>query len=355
MVSKTWTDEVSELFAFGIEQTIIGTTEAIGLQGSLQNVRLKQDGEAGKGALLNRGGGQRTQRRPDVLLGFWSHLDPLAAQNRTDPFGRPAAFGNVVDCGKRLERNEFRALSSERATEIVPIAAHGDCGCPDRTAEAPSRHGWYRYRRDGLCPTPCIRVFENTVVVDALGGRRLRNLTVRGSDGKTQNVAADVLAISGGWNQAMGIGCNLGSRPVWSDEIHAFLLASSACRHDADGLGCGTFLSRGGIGGWSPRRYGGGGRFRFFPVGRDYSTVRRRCNRKHAALACRRRQKKVFVDFQHDVTDTDIDGSGTLSIAELLPNRSTGVIAMKATVHNQSSELVMEGTQRYLIQKQPAA
>ena len=229
------------MFAFGIEQTIIGTTEAIGLQGSLQNVRLKQDGEAGKGALLNRGGGQRTQRRPDVLLGFWSHLDPLAAQNRTDPFGRPAAFGNVVDCGKRLERNEFRALSSERATEIVPIAAHGDCGCPDRTAEAPSRHGWYRYRRDGLCPTPCIRVFENTVVVDALGGRRLRNLTVRGSDGKTQNVAADVLAISGGWNQAMGIGCNLGSRPVWSDEIHAFLLASPPAGMTLTGSAAGHF------------------------------------------------------------------------------------------------------------------
>jgi acyl dehydratase len=45
----------------------------------------------------------------------------------------------------------------------------------------------------------------------------------------------------------------------------------------------------------------------------------------------------------------------TLEVAELLPNRSTGVIAMKTTVHNQSSELVMDGTQRYLIRKKPAA
>ena len=42
-----------------------------------------------------------------------------------------------------------------------------------------------------------------------------------------------------------------------------------------------------------------------------------------------------------------------LEIAELAPNRSTGVIAIKSTVHNQKSELVMEGTQRYLVRKKP--
>jgi acyl dehydratase len=42
-----------------------------------------------------------------------------------------------------------------------------------------------------------------------------------------------------------------------------------------------------------------------------------------------------------------------LEIVELLPNRTTGVIAIKSTVHNQKSELVMEGTQRYLLRKKP--
>jgi acyl dehydratase len=42
-----------------------------------------------------------------------------------------------------------------------------------------------------------------------------------------------------------------------------------------------------------------------------------------------------------------------LEIVELAPNRSTGVIAMRSTVHNQKSELVMEGTQRYLLRKKP--
>jgi acyl dehydratase len=42
-----------------------------------------------------------------------------------------------------------------------------------------------------------------------------------------------------------------------------------------------------------------------------------------------------------------------LEIVELAPNRGTGVIAIKSTVHNQKSELVMEGTQRYLVRKKP--
>ena len=42
-----------------------------------------------------------------------------------------------------------------------------------------------------------------------------------------------------------------------------------------------------------------------------------------------------------------------LEIVDLKPNRSTGVVAIKSTVHNQKSELVMDGTQRYLLRKKP--
>lgn len=42
-----------------------------------------------------------------------------------------------------------------------------------------------------------------------------------------------------------------------------------------------------------------------------------------------------------------------LEIVELTPNRTTGVIAMRSTVHNQKAELVLEGTQRYLVRKNP--
>ncbi|MGY8666034.1 MaoC family dehydratase [Bradyrhizobium sp. UFLA05-109] len=43
-----------------------------------------------------------------------------------------------------------------------------------------------------------------------------------------------------------------------------------------------------------------------------------------------------------------------LEVAELSPNRTTGVIGLKSTVYNQSSKLVLEGVQRYLVRKKVA-
>jgi len=38
-----------------------------------------------------------------------------------------------------------------------------------------------------------------------------------------------------------------------------------------------------------------------------------------------------------------------LTITELVPQRTTGIVAMRATVHNQNGELVLDGTHRYLV------
>ncbi|HET6608823.1 MAG TPA: MaoC family dehydratase [Rhodopila sp.] len=42
-----------------------------------------------------------------------------------------------------------------------------------------------------------------------------------------------------------------------------------------------------------------------------------------------------------------------LEIDELTPNRTTGVVGLRTTVHNQRRELVLEGRQRYLIRRRP--
>jgi acyl dehydratase len=36
---------------------------------------------------------------------------------------------------------------------------------------------------------------------------------------------------------------------------------------------------------------------------------------------------------------------------ELCPGRTTGVVVMRATIHNQARELVMEGEHRYLFRR----
>lgn len=38
-----------------------------------------------------------------------------------------------------------------------------------------------------------------------------------------------------------------------------------------------------------------------------------------------------------------------LEIAELIRQKTTGIVAMRATVHNQNGELVLDGTHRYLM------
>jgi len=40
-----------------------------------------------------------------------------------------------------------------------------------------------------------------------------------------------------------------------------------------------------------------------------------------------------------------------LEVAELKPGRTTGVLTLRSTVHNQKGELCMEGDQKYLIRK----
>jgi acyl dehydratase len=42
-----------------------------------------------------------------------------------------------------------------------------------------------------------------------------------------------------------------------------------------------------------------------------------------------------------------------LEIAELVPGRTTGVVALRSTVFNQRRELVLEGMQKFLIRRRP--
>ena len=44
-----------------------------------------------------------------------------------------------------------------------------------------------------------------------------------------------------------------------------------------------------------------------------------------------------------------------LEIVKLIPQRTTGIIEMRAIVLNQHDQLIMEGTHRYLLKKNPAA
>jgi acyl dehydratase len=44
---------------------------------------------------------------------------------------------------------------------------------------------------------------------------------------------------------------------------------------------------------------------------------------------------------------------GMLEVTDLAANRSTGVLTLRSTVHNQHGALVLDGVQRYLLRKRP--
>jgi len=43
-----------------------------------------------------------------------------------------------------------------------------------------------------------------------------------------------------------------------------------------------------------------------------------------------------------------------LTITELRPGRTTGVVVLQVAIHNQAGELVMEGEHKYLLRRKPA-
>ena len=47
--------------------------------------------------------------------------------------------------------------------------------------------------------------------------------------------------------------------------------------------------------------------------------------------------------------------SPRLTITRLEPGRTTGVVVMRAAMHNQAGDLVMEGEHRYLLRRKPLA
>ena len=44
-----------------------------------------------------------------------------------------------------------------------------------------------------------------------------------------------------------------------------------------------------------------------------------------------------------------------LEVDELTPGRTTGVVGLRSTVHNQTGALVLEGRHRYLLRRRQAA
>jgi methylglutamate dehydrogenase subunit C len=65
-------------------------------------------------------------------------------------------------------------------------------------------------------------VHRGAQVVGTRGRHGLREIRLR-SGGQEQRLAADCLALAGGWSPTVHLTCHMGARPVWREEIAAFV------------------------------------------------------------------------------------------------------------------------------------
>jgi heterotetrameric sarcosine oxidase alpha subunit len=127
------------------------------------------------------------------------------------------------------------------------------------------------------------------------------------ADGKRSRIRADLLAMAGGWNPAIGLGSNLGTRPVWSPAQDTLLLTKTPPGLRVAGAANARFsLGDAMRDGWSSGAQvtEALGRRAMaapdFPTSEDPSSGR-------ALWHVEQRRGKAFVDYQNDVTDKDID------------------------------------------------
>ncbi len=84
--------------------------------------------------------------------------------------------------------------------------------------------------REKLATIMGARAILGGQVLRASGGKRLRRISGVDASGAGFAIEADALGLCGGWNPTVAIGCHLGDRPVWREDISAFTLPASV-RH----------------------------------------------------------------------------------------------------------------------------
>lgn len=60
-------------------------------------------------------------------------------------------------------------------------------------------------------------------VVDTVGRKGLREVVIADRSGQITRIPCDCLALSGGWNPALHLACHMNGRPVWREQIAAFV------------------------------------------------------------------------------------------------------------------------------------
>jgi sarcosine oxidase subunit alpha len=183
---------------------------------------------------------------------------------------------------------------------VTELASHGIevAAVVDRRAEMPERHA-------AAAASAGARVYAGGRIGGTLGGSSLFAADIVEASGERTRVAADLLAVAGGWNPTVQLTCHLGGKPVWSSAAEAFvpgaLPPGMAVVGAARGsFGLGSALAEGArAGAEAAEGTGFSGSAPAIPFALDADGA-------PAPIWIDSGARKAFVDLQHDVTLEDI-------------------------------------------------
>ncbi|WP_420384389.1 sarcosine oxidase subunit alpha family protein [Novosphingobium sp.] len=156
-----------------------------------------------------------------------------------------------------------------------------------------------------------VRVITGGTLTEAKGSP-LSRVNARDSGGAEYTFAADLLAVAGGWNPQIALAAHLGDKPVWRDDIAAYALGTAPAGLSAAGAANGVY----GLAGVLASARAAAGAI-IAALGKPAATgalpiAQDTAHGVSAVWATGPCKAKAFVDFQHDVTASDV----TLAVRE---------------------------------------
>ncbi|MEX0285279.1 MAG: sarcosine oxidase subunit alpha family protein [Paracoccaceae bacterium] len=194
--------------------------------------------------------GHHRRRRPGLPLECFWRIVTKQTVLAAGALERPVAFRNNDRPGIMMAGAMRAYLNRWGVSPGKAVTVFGTNDNAYRTARDMAQAGIHvaaliDSRHDGPS-SDLFPVIRGAQVCDAQGRRGLESITVRRASGE-ERIQTDCLAVAGGWNPTVHLTCHMGARPVWNDELLAFvpkddavpgLIAAGACNGVFSTDGC---------------------------------------------------------------------------------------------------------------------
>jgi heterotetrameric sarcosine oxidase alpha subunit len=189
-----------------------------------------------------------------------------------------------------------------------------------------------------------IKVFTGARVSHVHGRHEVQAIDLIDADGRTVKIDCDALAVSGGWNPAVHLTCHLNGKPVWNEQLAAFVPGAVPERMHVAGAANGAMkladCLSGGLAAGALAAVECG-----FPIA---SMAMPNAEDEPAAVTplwhVKESKAKAFVDFQNDVTTKDIalaNQEGFSSVEHLKRYTTLGMATDQGKVANVSGLAIL--------------